>query len=364
MNRLLVSLSTLLPGVALALGLCGSASAQVRASSLPAAASLTGAEQMLGIQAGADVLITASQIKTFAGGGTPSLLPSNNLSDLASASSARTNLGLGTFATQSYASPPAIGGATPAAGTFTTLGATGLVSTAASAAGGAGLNLPPGAAPSSPNNGDVWTTAAGVYAQINGATVGPFGAGPGAIANNSVLANVSGGSTAPSGLAVPSCSGTGNYLQWTAGTGFACVKPAAAMAVKPAAPASTVSTTLVMAGVGGAATITPAATGRVLITASGDFYTATAVVGVIVGLYHGTGGAPVNGAAVTGTADGAVVHGRSSGTTTLLALPFSISWVVTGLTVGTPIWIDLAFDTQNVADAANLADLTLTAVEF
>jgi hypothetical protein len=363
-NRFLASLPTVLPVVALALGWCALASAQVRGSSLPAAASLTGAEQMLGLQAGADVLITASQIKTFTGGGTPGLLPSNNLSDVASAPSARANLGLGAFATQSYATPPAIGGTTPAAGNFTTLGATGLVSTAASAAGGAGLNLPQGAPPTSPNNGDVWTTAAGFYAQINGVTVGPFGAGPGAIANNSVLANVSGGSAAASGVAVPSCSGTGNYLQWTAGTGFACVKPVAAMAVKPAAPASTVSTTLVMAGVGGTATITPSATGRVLITASGDCYTATAVVGIIVGLYHGTGGAPANGAAVTGTADGAAVHGRSSGTTALVALPFSITWVVTGLTVGTPIWIDLAFDTQNVADAANLADLTMTAVEF
>ena len=55
----------------------------------------------------------------------------------------------------------------------------GLALTAASATGGAGLRLPHGAAPTSPTNGDVWTTTAGIYARINGATVGPFGAGGG-----------------------------------------------------------------------------------------------------------------------------------------------------------------------------------------
>lgn len=40
------------------------------------------------------------------------------------------------------------------------------------------LNLPHTAAPSSPTNGDVWTTATGMYARINGATVGPIGAAP------------------------------------------------------------------------------------------------------------------------------------------------------------------------------------------
>lgn len=41
----------------------------------------------------------------------------------------------------------------------------------------AGLNLPHGIAPAAPTNGDVWTTAAGLFAYISGATVGPFGAG-------------------------------------------------------------------------------------------------------------------------------------------------------------------------------------------
>ena len=51
--------------------------------------------------------------------------------------------------------------------------------TAASATGTAGFNLPPGIAPTAPVNGDVWTTTIGVFAQINGSTVGPFSAGAG-----------------------------------------------------------------------------------------------------------------------------------------------------------------------------------------
>jgi hypothetical protein len=36
------------------------------------------------------------------------------------------------------------------------------------------INLPHGTAPTSPANGDCWTTTAGLYCRINGATVGPF----------------------------------------------------------------------------------------------------------------------------------------------------------------------------------------------
>ena len=54
---------------------------------------------------------------------------------------------------------------------------TGKLNTIATAAAGAGLNLPHGPAPTTPVNGDLWTTTAGVYARVNGTTVGPFGSG-------------------------------------------------------------------------------------------------------------------------------------------------------------------------------------------
>lgn len=54
-----------------------------------------------------------------------------------------------------------------------------LLTTAASATGGAGFNIPQGTAPSAPNNGDIWTTTTGMFARINGSTVGPFSSGGG-----------------------------------------------------------------------------------------------------------------------------------------------------------------------------------------
>jgi hypothetical protein len=50
----------------------------------------------------------------------------------------------------------------------------GLVTTVLSTTSSAGLRLPHGAAPTSPVNGDIWTTTAGLYVRINGATVGPL----------------------------------------------------------------------------------------------------------------------------------------------------------------------------------------------
>ncbi|KKK51717.1 hypothetical protein LCGC14_3112170, partial [marine sediment metagenome] len=50
----------------------------------------------------------------------------------------------------------------------------GLVLTAAAASGGSGLRAPHGTAPTSPVDGDIWTTTAGLFARINGSTVGPY----------------------------------------------------------------------------------------------------------------------------------------------------------------------------------------------
>lgn len=46
--------------------------------------------------------------------------------------------------------------------------------TTATTASRAGLRLPHGTVPTSPVNGDMWTTTAGLFVRINGATVGPL----------------------------------------------------------------------------------------------------------------------------------------------------------------------------------------------
>lgn len=55
--------------------------------------------------------------------------------------------------------------------TTTAVTSTVLVATPASTTGSAGLRIVPGVAPTSPVDGDIWTTTAGVFARINGATV-------------------------------------------------------------------------------------------------------------------------------------------------------------------------------------------------
>lgn len=76
------------------------------------------------------------------------------------------------------------------------------VTTAASVTGGAGFNIPPGTAPTSPTNGDLWATTAGVFAQVAGATVGPFGAGLSAIGSDTLLGNPTGSSATPTAISL------------------------------------------------------------------------------------------------------------------------------------------------------------------
>ncbi|MEI7661600.1 MAG: hypothetical protein WCK34_05370 [Bacteroidota bacterium] len=58
---------------------------------------------------------------------------------------------------------------------------TGKLSTPSSSSSGSGFILPHGYAPSVPVNGDLWTTTAGLFAHINGTTLGPFGTGNGTV---------------------------------------------------------------------------------------------------------------------------------------------------------------------------------------
>jgi hypothetical protein len=129
-----------------ALLLAASAHAQ-KISADPTASTLSGSEYLAGVQSGANVKILPSQIKTL---------------------------------------------------TLTAPTTTGKLTTQASGSGTAGFRLPHGSAPSSPVDGDLWTTSAGgLYTQINGVTIGPLGASTGTVthtagaltANRIVLGN-------------------------------------------------------------------------------------------------------------------------------------------------------------------------------
>lgn len=125
-----------------------------------------------------------------------------------------------------------------------------------------------------------------------------------------------------------------------------------------ASPAGTTSTTAVMMAAGG--TLTPIRTGVALLTISGQMANATLNDGATVQLRYGTGTAPSNGAAVTGT-----LAGISQTATSLVAAAksgFNITARVSGLTLGTAYWVDIALNAVT-GGTATVTGVTVTTQE-
>ena len=109
---------------------------------------------------------------------------------------------------------------------------------------------------------------------------------------------------------------------------------------QPANPAATTSTTGVMAGC--AMYFTPNSTGVILFMAYLELIHSAAASYVYVGLRYGTGTAPVNGAAPTGTAFGKLSVGGNVGANNFV-LPTPKFGLKSGLVVGTQYWFDFLF---------------------
>jgi hypothetical protein len=141
---------------------------------------------------------------------------------------------------------------------------------------------------------------------------------------------------------------------------------AASVVAAPVAPAST--SVFAMQGLAG--TITPATTGRIWITISGTIVAPSSTVvdnGISYQISIGTGTAPINAATLTGTQVGSVQTYTSPTAPTAIGdvhTPFSITYIVSGLTVGTPVWIDLAAESVTTASSRGLAAVSVVAVEF
>jgi len=144
---------------------------------------------------------------------------------------------------------------------------------------------------------------------------------------------------------------------------FAAGLCAPSVGFAPANPASTTSVTLVMMGLGSTCVFTPSGTGKVLVNVSGWYLTQTATVNATIGGRFGTGTAPVNGAAVSGTRFGPIGDPAGHAVNTANPGGFAITALLS-LTAGTAYWFDIALATSAGADAAVLSNIAMTIAEL
>ena len=161
--------------------------------------------------------------------------------------------------------------------------------------------------------------------------------------------------------------GAGTLLTDASGnvTAGAAVLPAYTTTGAVASPTGTASTSFIMMGLGSLAAITPTTTGRVLVIATGGVFSATAGAAadaVFAIISRGTGTAPANGTAFSGTQISATEQYTLNGTNFVEA--FSINAIVTGLSVGVATWFDLAIKTGSASFTVALLNVNITVIEF
>jgi hypothetical protein len=67
---------------------------------------------------------------------------------------------------------------------------------------------------------------------------------------------------------------------------------------------------------------------------------------------------------LTGTSVGSLVTSVNESTTANTKQPFSVTAVVTGLTVGTAYWLDLSLAQVGAGGTAAVTNLSISAIEF
>lgn len=115
------------------------------------------------------------------------------------------------------------------------------------------------------------------------------------------------------------------------------------------------------------ARITPKATGNILVTIQGVINSVglmTAGDGLALKLYYGSGVAPANNGAVTGTILGKQLNFWIPATATVATLwAFSISGVILGAVLSTSLWMDLAAECF-LATGSIITNIVVNAVEI
>jgi hypothetical protein len=128
----------------------------------------------------------------------------------------------------------------------------------------------------------------------------------------------------------------------------------------PSAPTGTSSASPVMMGLAGA--ITPNFSGAVEFTVTGVALQSGSPGTIGIQIYYGTGTAPTNGASQTGTAIGTQLQPNLVSQATE-GSGFSLNYIVSGLTSGTPYWFDLGLS-NSAGNTSNVKNLTVVAKEL
>jgi hypothetical protein len=168
--------------------------------------------------------------------------------------------------------------------------------------------------------------------------------------------------TAPASTALTLTADAGFGVLFSPATGEAATNVLVGSA--PTAPAST--SAFKMQGLAG--TITPQHTGTVLVIVSGTLTSATVTAGdgITYQISYGTGSAPANAGTLAGTQAGPIQVYKNPATVTAadVAVPFSVSTIITGLTLNTAYWLDLAAKSVGTASSGGVGGVSIVAVEI
>ena len=128
----------------------------------------------------------------------------------------------------------------------------------------------------------------------------------------------------------------------------------------PANPTGITGATAAAVMLGLAGSFTPNAGGNMMLWVTGDILCGTIGSGATIQIAYGTGAAPANNAALTGTLAAKALNFVAS--TAAGRAPFNMMAYIAGLTVGTAYWLDLAV--QNLTGGTTtIADVTVTVLE-
>jgi hypothetical protein len=130
----------------------------------------------------------------------------------------------------------------------------------------------------------------------------------------------------------------------------------------PANPTGTSDGTGLMMGIGATCAFTPTVSGSVAVWVTGNVTTDTNGSGSQMQIRYGTGAAPANGAALSGTTSGSLIAQSCTAANELEA--FMLLGNITGLVIGTAHWIDLRLSNSSAgAEVSTLSNISVIVKE-